>query len=117
MGSVFLVQHRQSGDLRVVKVMRPEIADDPTLRQRFEREARMAEQLHHPNLAQVFDARSVEHKQAFLILEYIDGITFESVVKARPLIPLRPAAELALQAAEAMASLATRSLGTCSNTP
>src|SRR6478672_5364434 len=81
MGSVFLVQHRQSGELRVVKVMRPEIADDPTLRQRFEREARMAEQLHHPNLAQVFaDALSVEHRQAFLVLEYIDGITFEKVI-------------------------------------
>jgi serine/threonine protein kinase len=110
MGSVFLVRHRHSGELRVVKVMRPEIADDPTLRQRFEREARMAEQLHHPNLAQVYDARSVEHAQAFVILEYIEGITFEKVVQARPLVPLRLAVELARQTAEAVAFLHTRSL-------
>ena len=38
---VIYARHRQSGEVRVVKVMRPEIADDPTLRQRFEREARM----------------------------------------------------------------------------
>jgi serine/threonine-protein kinase len=69
----------------------------------------MAEQLHHPNLAQVYDAKSVEHQQAFLVLEYIEGITCERVIEARPLVPLRLAVELARQAAEAIAFLHSRS--------
>ena len=38
-----------------VKVLKPEYADDPTFRSRFEAEARHAAALHHPNVASVFD--------------------------------------------------------------
>ncbi len=105
MGNIFLVRHRRLDELRVIKVMRSEIADDPTLRQRFEREARIAAQLRHRYLAQIYDYATREDGDAYLVLEYIDGITFEQVIKARPMVPPRLAVALAGQAAVALAFL------------
>ena len=55
MGSVYKVRHRLLEEVRVVKVMRPHLAEDEVLRQRFLREAKVAVKLRHPNIAQIYD--------------------------------------------------------------
>ena len=55
MGAIFLVRHRLLDELRVVKVLRSQLTNDEDLKQRFLREARIAIQLRHPNVAQLYD--------------------------------------------------------------
>ncbi len=55
MGEVWRATDQVLGREVAVKVLKPEYADDPTFRSRFETEARNAAALHHPNVASVFD--------------------------------------------------------------
>ena len=81
MGAIFLVRHRLLDELRVVKVLRSQLTNDEDLKQRFLREARIAIQLRHPNVAQLYDFSVDDEGTAYIVLEYIDGITFEEFAR------------------------------------
>ena len=57
-----------------IKVISDVLAGDPRFVQRFDREARLAAGLSHPNLVKLFDY-SVEEERPFLVMEYIAGGT------------------------------------------
>jgi eukaryotic-like serine/threonine-protein kinase len=57
-----------------IKVISDVLASDPPFVTRFEREARVAAALNHPNLVKVFDF-SIEEKPPYLVMEYIGGGT------------------------------------------
>jgi serine/threonine protein kinase len=96
MGSVYKVRHRLLDELRVVKVMRPQLAEDEVLRARFLREAKVAIRLHHPNLAQIYDFTVDETGYAYLVMEFIDGLALQDVIKVLG----RPALGLMLEIAD-----------------
>ena len=50
MGSIYRVRHRLLEEIRVVKVMKPNVVADADLRRRFTEEARTATRLKHPNI-------------------------------------------------------------------
>jgi len=81
MGSVYKVRHELLDEVRVIKVMRPQLADDENLKMRFLREAKMAIRLHHPNLAQICDFTMDENGCAYLVMEFIDGLDLHEVIK------------------------------------
>lgn len=56
----------------VVKVLRPQLAANPDVLKRFEREARDAASLSHPNIVQVFDIEN-DGASDFIVMEYCDG--------------------------------------------
>ncbi|MFC7500891.1 serine/threonine-protein kinase [Nocardioides sp. CPCC 206347] len=59
-----------------VKVLKPEYADDPMFRTRFEAEARSAAALHHPGIAGVYDYGAGEvsgNMPPYLVMELVDG--------------------------------------------
>ena len=66
-----------------IKVISDVLADDQHFVARFEREARLAAGLSHPNLVKVFDF-SVDAERPFLIMEYVPGGTL-SEARGRPL--------------------------------
>lgn len=57
-----------------IKVIADVLASDPTFVARFEREARIAASLNHPNLVKVFDF-SAEGERPFLVMEFVAGGT------------------------------------------
>jgi serine/threonine protein kinase len=57
-----------------IKVISDVLAGDPRFVQRFDREARLAAGLSHPNLVKLFDY-SVEEERPFLVMEYVAGGT------------------------------------------
>jgi serine/threonine-protein kinase len=63
-----------------VKRMHEHLLDDEPTRQMFLDEARMAAQLHHPNLVQVTDFGEVAN-QPYLVMEYIDGETLSTILR------------------------------------
>lgn len=105
MGSVYKVRHRLLDELRVVKVMRPQLAEDEVLRERFLREAKLAIRLHHPNLAQIYDFTIDESGYAYLVMEFIDGLNLQDVIKILGRPALGVVLEIADQSLDAIAYL------------
>ena len=74
MGALFLALDPAIDRLVAIKVLR---VDNPDVRERFQREARLAARLQHPNIVTVYDVG--EHEgQPFIAMEYIPGETWPS---------------------------------------
>lgn len=56
-----------------LKLLRPSFLSDPTLVQRFHREARASSKLHHPNIIAVVDFGQIEDGTLFMAMEYLPG--------------------------------------------
>src|SRR5918911_2333013 len=63
-----------------VKILRPNLAEEPALLERFRAEALAAARLNHPNIVNVFDAGSEEHT-AFIVMEMFEGETLRDRVR------------------------------------
>lgn len=105
MGSVYKVRHRVLEEIRVIKVMRPQLAADEKLRVRFLREAKTAIRLRHPNVAQLYDCTVDDDGNAYMVMEYIEGVTFEQILEQIGPPPTGLALEMAAQSLKALASL------------
>ncbi len=105
MGSVYKVRHRLLEEVRVVKVMRPHLAEDEVLRQRFLREAKVAIKLRHPNIAQIYDFTMDDSGYAYLVMEFIDGLNLQEVIKVLGRPGLGLVLEISRQSLEALAYL------------
>jgi tRNA A-37 threonylcarbamoyl transferase component Bud32 len=104
MGAVYKVRHRLLDTVRVIKMMRPQLVEDEGLKARFLREARVATQLRHPNIAQLYDF-TIDEGVASIVMEYVPGATLESVVRSGVRPPLGLALEIAQQSLRALAYL------------
>jgi len=82
-GRVHLGRHEALDAPRAVKVMRAEVAADPTLRERFVRGAAAAARIRHPNVVEVYDCRS-DGGVPYLVMERIDSVTLEEHLRAQP---------------------------------
>ncbi|SDU72238.1 Stk1 family PASTA domain-containing Ser/Thr kinase [Gordonia westfalica] len=82
-----LVLHRDVA----VKVLRADLARDPSFYLRFRREAQNAAKLNHPTIVQVFDTGEAETEDGplpFIVMEYVDGDTLRDVLRANgPIAP------------------------------
>ncbi len=79
MSQVYLAEHVVSGARVAVKVLAARLADDPVARERFDREARAAAALTHPNIVHVV-AVDADATPPFLVMEYIDGVSLQAAV-------------------------------------
>ena len=68
MGVVYRVEHLRMGKIAAMKVLHRDLASDPEVVQRFEREAAAVSKLHHPHTVQVFDFGTA-HGALYLIME------------------------------------------------
>ena len=97
MGAVYKVRHRLLEEIRVVKVMRQGIGGDPELKRRFLEEAKTATRLKHPNIATIYDFALGEDGTAYLVMEFIDGVTLGEILKSRGSVGLGLSLEIAHQ--------------------
>jgi eukaryotic-like serine/threonine-protein kinase len=90
MGEVFLAEHTLLRRPCAVKLIRSERAADPDELRRFEREVRLTATLTHPNTIQVFDYGHTEDHVFYYVMEYLEGLSLEEVVRRHgPLPPAR----------------------------
>lgn len=85
-----------------VKVMNPSLSNDEEYIQRFNREAKNAASLSHPNVVGVYDVGQ-EKNIYYLVMEYIDGPSLKELIEQRGAIPPQEAIEIAIQIGEGLA--------------
>jgi streptogramin lyase len=101
MGVVYRAHQIALGRTVALKVIAPELLDDPHAKERFLREARSAASIEHPNVIPVLHAGE-EDGITFLVMRYVDGDDVRTLVRrAGPLTPER-AARIAAQAGDAL---------------
>src|ERR1051325_601499 len=98
MGEVYKVLHIHLNAIRVIKMMRANIAQDASAHERFLREARLATRIQHPNVAALFDFSTLEDGSRYMVWEYIEGINLHELIDSRGPLSPRYAAKLAAQA-------------------
>ena len=97
MGTIYKVRHRLLDEIRVIKVMRPNVASDEEFRRRFTDEAKTATRLKHPNICAIYDFALDADGSASLVMEYIDGVTLSDLLKAQKCLDLALALEITHQ--------------------
>jgi serine/threonine protein kinase len=80
MGVVYLATHRKIGRKAAIKVLHPQFAQNPQIRQRFRNEAALLAQLDHPCVVKLYDYIEDEHGLC-LIMEYVEGIDLDHYLK------------------------------------
>ncbi len=105
MGAIYKVRHRLLDDIRVIKVMRHQAEQREEFEERFRREARTAIRLHHPNIIQFYDFSVDREGNAFIVMEYIDGVNLLDLLKEHGPPPLGLTLEAARQTLKALGYL------------
>jgi serine/threonine protein kinase len=83
MGTVYRAQHEILGRPAAVKLLRPELATNVELVQRFFTEAKAASAIHHPGIVEVFDFGYTSDDRAYLIMEFLEGESLARRLHAR----------------------------------
>jgi serine/threonine-protein kinase len=82
-----------------IKVLRADLARDPSFLNRFRREARSAAGLNHPSIVSVYDTGEEPGpdgtSQPYIVMEYVEGRTLRDILKAEGRLPARRAMEIA----------------------
>jgi serine/threonine-protein kinase len=105
MGAIYKVRHRLLNELRVIKVMRPEVAESADQRKRFLREAQTATRLKHENVVSFYDFFVDDEGTAYMVMEYIEGINVRDMIRQCGPLPVDLALFLSKQCLSALAYL------------
>src|SRR5262245_31116575 len=101
MGEIFESYDTELQRIVAIKVLASKHIEDETMKQRFLREARMASQLNHPNIATIHEIGEAAGNP-YIVMEYVEGQTLADRLDAGPLT-LREIIDIGAQAAEALA--------------
>jgi serine/threonine-protein kinase len=103
MGAVFRARQIALDKTVAIKVLHGEHAQDATFAARFQREARAASRLNHPNSMQVVDFGVEPDGLLYIAMEYLDGRTLHRVLRDEWPLPAQRIADILMQALAAIA--------------
>jgi hypothetical protein len=86
MGSVWTARYLPLNQLRAVKVLSSELAEDGEFLKRFSQEAKAMGRIEHPNIIKVFDANA-EHKPPYIAMQWVEGETLSQILGKRVVPP------------------------------
>ena len=100
MGAVYKARQPVLDRLVAVKILPPEVAEDPGFTERFTREARALAKLNHSNIVSVYDSGQADG-QFYFVMEFVDGLNLRQMLKGGQLEP-REALTIVPQICEAL---------------
>ena len=100
MGEVYKARDTRLDRTVAIKVLPEHVANDPDLKQRFEREAKTISSLNHPHICTLHDIGSQDGID-FLVMEYLDGETVAQRLE-KGALPLDQALKVAIEIADAL---------------
>ncbi len=88
MGAVYRVTER-GGAQRALKIMKPDLLEDPKFLERFAQEAEIAKRIQSPHVVATFaSGQDPESKLPWLVMELLEGRTLDAYLKETPFPPL-----------------------------
>jgi serine/threonine protein kinase len=100
-GEVYRARDTRLDRTVAIKVLPAQLAADPQLRERFEREARAISSLQHPHICALFDIGG-ENEQDVLVLEYLEGETLADRLARAGAIPVADALKTGTEICDAL---------------
>jgi eukaryotic-like serine/threonine-protein kinase len=104
MGAVYLAEHPGIGRKAAVKILRPDLAQDPEMSARFLNEARAANAIRHPGIVEIFDSGVLPNGAPYIVMELLEGESLAARIERCGALPVAEAIDIVCQAADALAA-------------
>ena len=103
MGAVYRATHVMLNKTVAVKTIKPDLIESAEMVQRFQREARAATGLEHPNIVAVYDLGQAEDGALYIAMEFVNGVNLKDAIRSAGPMPAARIARLLTQVASALA--------------
>jgi eukaryotic-like serine/threonine-protein kinase len=101
MGAVYKARDRAVGRTVALKVIRPELAANPAILERFKQELVLSTQVTHRNVVRIYDLGEADGVK-FITMEYIEGSDLRALMAERKKIPIEESVEIMRQVCAAL---------------
>ncbi|MCC7043095.1 MAG: protein kinase [Acidobacteria bacterium] len=103
MGAIYKATHLMLDKQVAVKLIKPELVTSPDLVRRFQREARAAGNLNHPNIAAAYDLGQTPDGTLYIAMELVNGPSLKDVIRTTGPITVDRAVRIMRQVGSALA--------------
>lgn len=101
-GTVYRAEQPLIGKQVAIKVLSRAYSSNPQMVSRFVSEARAVNQIRHRNIIDIFSFGILDDKRQYFVMEYLDGMPFDSYLKSRGRLPPEEAIPILRQIAKAL---------------